>query len=134
MKKKGYLQTLEAVIVIVILVTVLVSFKFVGGETKEEVPVSVKTSQDFILNSILTNNEIRSYVIALPDNNIITRESETGLSNFISDNLLDFYDFKLQKCEKCVVPNLPSKSIYTVSVYLISEITPKNVYLYIYEK
>lgn len=136
MKKKGYLQTLEAVIVIVILVTLLVSFKFTMGEEKEIIPASVKSSQDFILNSILTSNEIRSYVIDLDDNYIITKDSNTALSRFISDNLLDFYDFKLQKCsDKCPIPEgLPSKSVYTTSIYMIIGTIPKTVYLYIYEK
>lgn len=135
--KKGYLQTLEAVIVIVLLVTTLVSFKFVGGQAKEEVPKDVRTSQDFILNSILTNNEIRAQVIAMKDGveGIVIKDSNTPLSQFIYTNLPNLYDFKLQKCTSCAIPSdLPSTSVYTASIYLIEGTTPRTVYLYMYEK
>lgn len=62
--KKGYLQTLEAVIVVIVIVTVIISFKFVSEE-QGGVPENVENAHIFILNSILSNDDYRNVIGSL---------------------------------------------------------------------
>lgn len=142
--KKGYIKTLEAVIAIVIIVTIGYILTPRPTEPTPEVPPIVKGVQKIITSSIQFSETFR---------NILTKAKELpspgsddgltlikGVNETIAKNSPLGYDYTCAICSnpgRCLVDYLPlEKSIYVTDVIIASgeEQNPKIVRIWFWKK
>ena len=127
MNKRGYLQTLEAAIVVVIIVTIILGFR-VGDREETDIPESVREAQKFILK-MLDGKEYRNEFFS-DDVKEIRSDDEppTTMMESIKKNVTPGFDYVLQVCKlesDCAAPLVPNRGVYLSSAILIKEVGKK---------
>jgi hypothetical protein len=132
--KKAYLRTVEAIIAIIIIV--IVSFTLIPRHRipTPKTPFNVKSSQDFILNEILTNKVLRACVLHDPG-----CETNNQFKSLFEKNIPMAYNYTYKICDKtnCVVTTPTDKSIYMNDIIIAPDDIgdkPKIVRLWVWEK
>ncbi len=149
MQKKGFIRTLEAVIAIIILLSVVYTVTpKVNLETGT--PVVIKQAHKAIFSEMLVNYEFRNCIL-----NQITTEGTLNdaegnylgaqITNACTTNIKSFIDIHrpkgyvylaeiCNKAESCLDADLPvEKSVYVESVMMVSD-TPKLFRVYFWER
>ena len=132
MNKKGIMKTLEAMIAIVILLIIIFTIIPKRIDFEEEIPINVKTSQEFILNTLSDNDSLRDCVI----NNPLCKNNN-DMQRFVEDNKPLGYNYDFEICNKadCVVNTLPvDKAVYVNDVFISEgEESPKIFRIWMWE-
>lgn len=140
--KKGYIKTLEAVIAIVIILifTFAVTPK---PQPSYALPSSVENAQQYILEEIAGNEEIRIAIMAADMDNLPTSEAYGLINDIVSANMPTGFDYAIGICEESACAEtidrpLPAdKSIYTAEEMIGSGgdgQTPRIVRLWMWRK
>ncbi len=133
MNKKSYVRTIESIIAILILLTIVYLIN-PRQPSFQEAPAEISLLQDIVLNEIEQNETFRQSVL---------NNDTSKIQPFIAKtlNLTGNYNFKLvinDIDQPYTIPNdLPSKKdIYTKSIFISANLTkhdPKLVSLYFWE-
>ena len=126
MNKRGYLQTLEAAIVVVIIVTIILGFR-VGDREETDIPESVREAQKFILK-MLDGKEYRNEFFSKDAGEFRSDGETTDMKESIKKNVTPGFDYVLQVCKlesDCAAPLVPNRGVYLSSAILIKEVGKK---------
>lgn len=134
MDKKGYIKTLEAVVAIVGILVFIYAIIPDRSIQESKVPPVVKSSQEFIINEISTNEKIRDCVI----NNPLCENSDI-IKNAIKNNIPTGFDHAFKICENtnCLTNTPFDRSVYLTDVFIVSTLenqNPKIVRIWIWRK
>jgi hypothetical protein len=131
--KKGYIKTIEAVIAII---AVLIFIFAITPDKSSKVPVTppiIQSTQDYLTNEILTNNEIRNCVVTNPQ--CENAQIMEDLMNNIPPGFSSI--FKICEATKdCLISTPLDQSIYFTDVFVSSTIEvqdPKIVRIWIWK-
>jgi hypothetical protein len=127
--KKGYIQTLEAIVAILIIyITVISLMSQYRPKTQAGVPLDIKLTQDALLKEIESSNFYRN--CALSNNTIC-------IDDLINKSIGNKYMYKVALCtvSSCAVPITPNREVYARSIIISSNITnytttSVNIYLW----
>ncbi|MDD5331852.1 MAG: hypothetical protein PHE43_03465 [Candidatus Nanoarchaeia archaeon] len=92
--KKGVIKTFEAVFAIVLILIFIYAILPRHTESKPEVPYEVKSSFEFLLDNILTNNSLRDCLV----NNPLCRNQE-NLQQTVIEGVPTNYEFAYVICQ-----------------------------------
>jgi hypothetical protein len=129
--KKGYIQTLEAIVAILIIyITVLSLMSQYRPKTQASVPLDIKLTQDALLKEIESSNIYR---------NCALNNDELCINDMINKTIGSKYMYKLALCtvSSCSVPNTPNREVYVRSIIVSSNITnytTTSVNIYLWKK
>ncbi len=130
--KKGYLQTLEAVVALLI-IYLAVSSILVGIKPRVNAaaPDYIKLTQDSLMKEIQESNILRSCVL---------NKNVDCINLMVNQSIGDRYGYNVTLCSKdfCLDPSTPlDKSVYARSIVIASNITDYDtmaVNLYLWNK
>jgi hypothetical protein len=129
--KKGYIQTLEAIVAILIIyITVLSLMSQYRSKTQAGVPLDIKLTQDALLKEIESSNIYRN--CALSNNTLC-------IDDLINKSIGNKYMYKVALCtvSSCAVPITPNREVYVRSIIVSSNITnytTTSVNIYLWKK
>ena len=126
MEKRGFIRTLEAVIAIILIITVILFLKIRSIPPKEQIPENIEQAQEYILSEVSYNSTFRDCLLK---GSTGTCRSEIGCRKQITDFIEKYkpinYDYACEVCEttlSCLNNNIPhDKSVYADSTFLGSE-------------
>lgn len=126
MGPKGYIRTLEAVIAIVLIL--LFIFTIIPERTvnPKAVPLQVKSSQKYILQSVANNPGLRTEALSINDNIDCSQVPGGQINAFVQQNLPPGFGYSCAVCisTSCVfTPDSVTTSVYMDDIM----ITPDNV-------
>lgn len=131
MNKKGYIQTLEAIVaVLIIYITVTSLLSQNKQQNSATVPLDIKLTQQSVLNEIQTSDYYRGCVL---------QNNYSCIDNFINQSVSYKYNYNLSLCTQvnCTIPGIPDKEVYLRSIIISANLTKYNttsVNLYIWKK
>ena len=139
MDKKGFVRTLEAVIAILLLQTLLFYLLPEEKLPAGEVPQEVKAAQQYILEEISLNQGYRSCIVqATPGSCTGNIACMDGLDAFIKQHTPFDYASSCEVCTtalSCTLTKFPlDRSIYTDSVFISKQSVTRVLRVYFYEK
>jgi len=125
--KKGYMKTLEAVISIILLLVVVVSIVSIDKYETEEIPQEIKLLQDTILESVQSNESLRSFVYS---------QNVNSLESFVNSKLDSVrIQGKVQVCDQTTCPveeELSSDNVYVDSLIIYDSVDSYNYLFRLY--
>ena len=146
--KKGFIKTLEAVLAIIILLSLIFTLT---PKTKIDIskPISLQQAHNIMFSEISQNISFRECLLDLTDNKEINNPQgftggnpSTGLcldhiNEFLETYRPNGYVYLAESCDKsasCLIGELPiDKQIYSESIMLASD-TPKVFRIYFWER
>lgn len=139
MNNKGFVKTLEAIVAVIIVFTLIVTLAPTTKKQREETPDAVKQAQAFLLDQITSNEIYRECVkksAAAPGECKIVCPSPSDIDSFVKNNIPSQYDYRCEIClsaSTCSGPPPLDKSLYTDS-RLVAADPPRVVRVIIWEK
>lgn len=130
MVKGAYIKTLEAIIAIVLILTVVFVVIPKPITYEEKVPFNVKNAQEFIIKEIRENAEIRNAVFTNPT------DAKNKISALIEENLPIGFTYAFEICDTtvCVLENTPlDRNVYMADV-MLSNGEPRIVRIWFWQK
>lgn len=130
--KKGYIQTLEAIVALLI-IYLAVSSILVGIKPKTDAaaPEYIKLTQDSLMKEIQESNSLRSCVL---------NKNVDCINLMVNESIGSTYGYNVTLCSKdyCLEPSTPlDKNVYARSIIVASNITSYDtisVNLYLWNK
>lgn len=140
MSTKGLIRTLEAVIAVLLLLSLLFFILPEEQAPTGEIPAQVKTAQDFVLEEIALNKTYRDCITVA--NAGYHGNCQAGclsqVQQFMLSNAPFGYTVACEVCDTALsCANLPlptEKSIYTDSIFISRQPVTKVLRVYYYEK
>lgn len=150
MNKKGFIRTLEAVIAIIILLSIIYIVT-PSADLNIDTPNPVAQAHKVIFSEVSVNNDFRDCILNQITNTGTTNNAEGAyagtlitsapclddINDYIEINRPNGYLYLAEICEKkesCLDADLPlEKSIYADSMLLVSD-NPKLLRVYFWEK
>jgi len=96
--KKGYMRTIEAIIALVIILSVVFFTLPRNASDESSVPNIVKASQDAIIKQILLDNEIKDCVVKSIDDSC-QADASLKIGDIIEENQPKGYDYAFMLCD-----------------------------------
>lgn len=143
--KKGYIKTLEAVIAIIMIITVSYTLIPKSMEKPPEPPLIVQDSMKFVNQKIETDEYTREKIVPYEGgiNTWVSDEENpfSRLTSFVNQSVpIALYDFSCAVCSSpslCIINTPINRNVYTTDVFIASgggERNPKLVRVWLWEK
>jgi len=139
MNKKGFVRTLEAVIAVIIVFTIIVMLAPEKNRPEKETPEIIKQTLAFLLEQITSNEAYKACVkksAAAPGECKAVCPPPADIDSFVKNNIPARYDYRCEIClsaSTCSGPLPLGKSLYTDSK-LIAADPPRVIRLIFWEK